>query len=285
MTIDEHPELNAFNNEWIPRDGRFYCFVGPHGSGKSTLMRYFASIVDAELGIEDWVGYSDTEGGNGFLSTLIHKPYINSCVPSNDDIEYLYKMRSAYVERCVEQGKVPRRLGIVIDDCDDENDVFRKCTVFRKMISNQRHLRVFIFIAVQNITQLPPRVRTQIDFLFQLRAEGPEAMDEVYKRYLKGRLGIAGQMYRVPKEMDRLRVYLQRYTQVGHCLVISKAVGATYLSYLTWPSNFESKKLGDEVCHRVAQQAMAQQETTPEENERQYRLKMKRLREERFKER
>jgi energy-coupling factor transporter ATP-binding protein EcfA2 len=281
----EHPELGLFDNSWIPRDGRFYCFVGPHGSGKSTLMRYFASIVDSELGVEDWMGYSDTEGGNGFLSTLIHKPFINECVPSDADIEYIYQTRKAMVSRELLRNRTPRRLGIVIDDCDDENDVFRKCKVFRKMISNMRHLRVFVLIAVQNISQLPPGVRSQIDFLFQLRAEGPEAVDDVYKRYLKGRLGIAGHKYRVPAEMDRLRVYLQRYTQTGTCLVISKAIGASYLSYMQWPASFESKRLGDEVCARVAQQIAASQDVTPEEQEKQYQLQIKRLREERFKER
>jgi energy-coupling factor transporter ATP-binding protein EcfA2 len=279
-----HPELPCFDAEWIPRDGRFYCFVGPHGSGKSTLMRSFAAIVQQEVGVEDWIGFSDTEGGNGFLSTMIHPAFIHERVPTDADIEHIYNARHVQVSRAKKRGEMCRRLGIVIDDCDDENEVFRKCKIFRKLISNMRHFGVFVFVAVQNISQLPPGVRSQIDFLFQLRAEGPEAVEDVYKRYLKGRMGIEGFKYRVPAEMDRLRTYLQRYTCVGHCLVISKASGAKYLSYLSWPQECETGRLGDEISAQVAAQAQDAMEKTPEEEEREYQLALKRLRENRFKE-
>ena len=282
-TVTRHPELPEFKVEWIPRDGRFFVFVGPHGSGKSTLMRYFCHLVNNELGIEDWIGFSDTESGNGFLGTMLYRPFIFQRVPSDADFEYyydLYRMQNIVAKKT---GEPKRRLAIIIDDCDDEYQTLRKSGVFRKLVSNMRHLGIWVFVSVQYILQLPPSLRNQIDVLFQLRVEGPEMIEDVYKRYLKGKLGVSDLKYRVATEYERMRTYLRWYVHVGSCMVIARGIGegSKYLSTFTWPADHETSKFGDRTLQITAQKILENDEDAEESLE-EVNLAMKRLREQRY---
>lgn len=253
-----HPLLRPFDLNSVHRDGRLYVFLGTHGSGKSTLMFYLTRVLCHQLGIHDWVGFSETENGNNALKTVLTKSHIYPRAPTEDDISYFIEIKDKEYriyekkikENALAEGEGIRNLGIIIDDCGSRAEIFRNSAIMERLVNNQRHYRIWIFMVVQTFKQLQPKIREQIDYLFICKWE--EGADTLYKEVFKNRLGITERINLARREYDRLNYYKKQYIQTGSALVVDKAqVGyAEYLTYFEWPSksspNYPRYFLGDE---------------------------------------
>ena len=248
-----HPPLNKWNEQWIKKDGRFFVFLGPHGVGKSTLLSYVVQHCNEYVPIQDWIGFSPTEGGIQTLRGLIPDAYVHKRVPSEKDLNELVigkqQMEIDIKDSGEYPGYEPRALGVIIDDSGFKSKIF-KSEALKNLVMNQRWYRIHIFITLQYIRQLDPENFNNVDYLFLLGVPDPKNSEVLMKDFFMGRLGIDANGVRFrQRERERLNYYFEFYNQPGSCIAITKVADQKskidYVSTYQWPENVSKSYMGD----------------------------------------
>jgi hypothetical protein len=151
-------------------------FIGKRGTGKSTLV---ADILYYLRKIGAGVAISATEDGNAFYANYVPDILIHS--------EYKPEIIQQVITR---QKKV-----ITKDKTNENNDVFvllDDCMYDRKMIRdpnirgifmNGRHWRITFMLTMQYCMDLPPDLRSNIDYIFVLRENIIQNQEKIYKNF------------------------------------------------------------------------------------------------------
>lgn len=152
-------DIKYFNPKAM-KDGSVILVIGRRGTGKSTLI---ADLLSYKRDIKRGVCVSATEQQNGF-----YKTHVPPCFVFNEYedviLESLFDM----------QGKVKDLTGTtepafcILDDVLYDR-AFVKSKQARKLFMNGRHDKIFCIVACQYITDLPPSLRSQIDYVIALR--------------------------------------------------------------------------------------------------------------------
>jgi hypothetical protein len=108
---------------------------------------------------------SGTEDGNGFYGQYFPDLFIHSEFKS-EALEKLIKQQ----KKCVKEETDPKRghVFLLIDDLMYDKKMIRDKNM-RQIFMNGRHWRILFFLSMQYCMDLPPDMRTNIDFVFLLR--------------------------------------------------------------------------------------------------------------------
>jgi len=146
--------------KWDPstiKDDRIIMFIGPRGTGKSVMqmdiMKHMANRVDFGVGMTPTM---DTirEWQEHMPASWIYDHF------DQDKLEDLVNVQ----RRMLRDGKTPKHLFILLDDTLYDKKCL-KSVAMRDVFLNGRHLHLHMSCAVQYLMDLPPDLRTNIDYV------------------------------------------------------------------------------------------------------------------------
>ena len=166
-------KLKKWEPESIP-DDKTLLVIGKRGSGKST---FIADILHAKKDkIGSAVVISGTEESNGFYSRFIPGVFIHH--------EYDSSILSNIFDRqraMIKQNNVQPVL-LILDDCMYDKSFF-KDPLFRNLMLNGRHYKLFTIISTQYALDVPPFARSNFDYCIVYRDPIKSNRERLYKQF------------------------------------------------------------------------------------------------------
>ena len=155
-------------------------FIGKRGTGKSTLV---ADILYHCRKIPLGVAISATEDGNAFYANHIPDIFIHTEYNKEVIQQVISRQKKAISEQEDKNKKDPKNdIFVLLDDCMYDKKMIRDPNI-RGIFMNGRHWRVTFMLTMQYCMDLPPDLRTNIDFVFILRENIIENQDKLYKNF------------------------------------------------------------------------------------------------------
>ena len=155
-------------------DGSKIVIIGKPGSGKSYLLD---SLMYSKKHIfPSAVVVSGTEESNNFFSRRVSPLFIYSAL--NLDI----------INNVVKRQRVAKKhiddpwLMLILDDCMDDPKYFRSA-VFSALFKNSRHWSMNTYLAMQYAVDIPPAIRTCVDYCFIFRETSFRNRKILYENY------------------------------------------------------------------------------------------------------
>lgn len=165
-------QLRKFDPSGID-DCRVVLIVGKRNTGKSVLAK---DLLYHKRHLPCGVVMSGTEEGNGYYSSWVPDSFIY-----ND-------FDKAVIEGVIDRQKRMCRAGkaknvfLVLDDCLYDKKILReKC--MRALFMNGRHWKVYMLITAQYLMDVPPDVRTNIDYVITLREPSLQNRKRLYDTF------------------------------------------------------------------------------------------------------
>ena len=157
----QQPRLNIrkFDPSVIPPDA-VVLLVGKRGTGKSTLLKDLMYHVKDKL--DFGIAMSPTEECTSDLGSYVPQ----TCIYN----EFMGDKVDALLEeqrKTIKKGG-NRRVFLLLDDCMYDKKIM-KGTNIRNLFMNGRHRKIFFINCQQYVMDMPPDLRSQVDFVFALR--------------------------------------------------------------------------------------------------------------------
>jgi hypothetical protein len=151
-------------------------FIGKRGTGKSTLV---ADILYYIRKIPAGVAISATEDGNEFYASyipdiLIHSEYKPEIIQS-----IITRQKKAINK---DKNNTNNDVFVLLDDCMYDRKMIRDPNI-RGIFMNGRHWRITFMLTMQYCMDLPPDLRSNIDYIFILRENIIQNQEKIYKNF------------------------------------------------------------------------------------------------------
>lgn len=165
-------EFRRFDPSTIP-DNSVCCFIGKRRSGKSTLL---ADILWHKRHIPGGIAMSGTEDGNGHYGKYIPKNFV------------FKDYKPDVVRTCIARQKkyqskgLSRRMFLICDDMSYDRTLFREKTI-RELFMNGRHYQMLVLLTLQWMLDMPPALRTNIDYVFLCKDNVKDNKERMYKYF------------------------------------------------------------------------------------------------------
>ncbi len=151
-------------------------FIGKRGTGKSTLV---ADILYHIRKISAGVAISATEDGNAFYASYIPELLIHSeYKPEIIQNVITRQKRSIANKKETSESDV----FVLLDDCMYDKKMIRDTNI-RGIFMNGRHWRISFLLTMQYCMDLPPDLRSNIDYIFILRENIIQNQEKIYKNF------------------------------------------------------------------------------------------------------
>jgi hypothetical protein len=155
-------------------DDKVCLFIGKRGTGKSTLV---IDIMYHKRNIPMGVVMSGTEEGNHFYSNYVPDLFVHG----NYNRDVIEKVIQAQKDKLSKFGKVDP-VFILLDDCMYDKS-FLKDDCMRQLFMNGRHWKIFFLLTAQYCMDLPPGLRTNVDYVFVLRENVTQNREKLFKSF------------------------------------------------------------------------------------------------------
>jgi len=167
--------------KWDPttlRKDACVLLLGKRGTGKSTLMRDLMYRVKDKL--DYGIAMSPTEEASESLGTFLPPSWIYNDF-DRPAIERLMNLQRKQWKR--EQGG--KNVFLLLDDCMYDKAIFRgeSGKLFRSLMMNGRHRRIFFLNCQQYCMDMPPDLRSQVDVVFQLRDNQNSSRKKTFENF------------------------------------------------------------------------------------------------------
>lgn len=203
----EHLQIRKFNIKDMAINSKV-AIIGKPATGKSTLIKDL--LYQHRKKFTGGIIMSGTEDSTGFYSGLLPDLFIYGGY--NQDAMNRLKLRQQKLIR--KNGKEhPENWSVLVnDDCMDNKDWIKHETT-KWLFKNGRHFDIFFLLAMQFSLDIPPELRTCIDYVFILRQSILKDRRRVYENYA----GIFPNFQMFCDVLDNL-------TEDFHCMVIKNRV-------------------------------------------------------------
>ena len=164
--------LRKFDPEKMD-DRRVVMVIGKRNTGKSVLSKdllYFKKHIP--LGMVQ----SGTEEGNGYYSSWVPDSFIY-----NDFDKPAIERLIEHQRKACKEGTA-KNVFIVLDDLMYDAK-FLKDKVMRSIFMNGRHWNIFLLVTAQYCGDIPPAIRSNIDYVFCLRENILQNRERLYKNF------------------------------------------------------------------------------------------------------
>lgn len=153
------------------------------GSGKSYLTKDILYRLHCE-GFPRCCIFSGTVGANKFFSDFIPEVFVHSPLDLNT-LTHIWNAQKEIIlkQRCghLDENEDTRIL-IVLDDCSFDKKTFTS-QVIREMLCNGRHYKLTLIITLQYLLDLPPAMRSNVDFGFFFRDNIKTNRERLYRQF------------------------------------------------------------------------------------------------------
>ena len=141
--------------------------IGGRGKGKSTVAReVMRSLQRVSSG-----SFSGTEGSNPFYSDMVPPLF------TFDTFD------RAVLHQIIEQQKsaeTPRDVFVLLDDMMYDSSFLRQ-PIMRSIFLNGRHYRITLVITTQYAIDVPPALRSNVDYVFLMRESNVQTQQKLYR--------------------------------------------------------------------------------------------------------
>ena len=222
------------------RDDSVIIMIGKRNCGKSTIVkdllyhkRYFPSGIIM----------SATEDSNKAYQEFMPKIFIyNDYQP--DVIAKIIETQKDLVKK---RGKGPdTRTFLLLDDCMYNAKIITKDANMRYLFMNGRHLNLCLIITLQYMLDIPPALRTNVDYVFALQEFNLDNKERLFRYFF----GI------FPNKQQFFSVH-EQCTQDYHCLVLDNTSRSNRLEDVIYWFKAEPNrkfKIGGKALWRFAKQ-------------------------------
>ncbi len=208
--IEDEPPLHL--HKFYPKRqvfrSRSHLFIGESGTGKTTLVK------DALFNMP----YLDY----GLAICPTHSSYMDFCgvlpkavVWEGTDLSPLVRLVETQKRILKEPGnKKVRYLFVVLDDCIADAKVM-KHPVIKDLLYNGRHYLITVLFTTQYIMEVPKKVRKNVKYVYQLKDNTREGIDDLHKCFF----GVVG-------SRARFKQVLTVNTEKRGCLILDKVTSS-----------------------------------------------------------
>jgi energy-coupling factor transporter ATP-binding protein EcfA2 len=144
--------------------------IGGRGRGKSTVAK---AVMRALQNIPSGVVFSGTEGSNSFYSDM---------VPTLFTFDTFDR---AVLHKLIEQQKrseTPRDVFVLLDDMMYDSSFLRQ-PLMRSIFLNGRHYRITLLVTTQYAIDVPPALRSNVDYVFLMRESNVQTQQKLFKNF------------------------------------------------------------------------------------------------------
>ena len=180
-------------------------FIGKRGTGKSTLV---ADILYHSRKIPLGVAISATEDGNAFYSKYIPDLFIHSEYKPEVIQQVINRQKKAISKEKTNKKNIENDSFILLDDCMYDRKMIRDPNI-RGIFMNGRHWRVTFMLTMQYCMDLPPDLRSNIDYIFVLRENIIQNQEKIYKNF-----------FGIFQHVDTFKEVMNACTEGYDCLVL-----------------------------------------------------------------
>lgn len=166
-------QLKKFDPSKMGND-KVCLFIGKRGTGKSTLVM---DVMYHKRGIPTGVVMSATEEGNHFYGKYVPDLFVHS----KYNKEVLERVIQAQKDRIAKYGRTDP-VFVLMDDCMYDRS-FTKDECIRQLFMNGRHWKIFFVLTAQYCMDLPPSLRTNVDYVFIMRENVISNRERLYKSF------------------------------------------------------------------------------------------------------
>lgn len=181
------------------KDGRICVIIGKRGTGKTILGK---DLLYHQRHLASGICCSGTEDGNMFYQKFIPDLFVYNEL----DLAAIGRLVSRQKDLCKKDIHDP--VFLVLDDCMYERNVFREKLV-RQIFYNGRHYGIATLLNMQYCLDLPPDLRTNIDYVFILRENIRANRERLWKSF--------GGIFHT---FDQFNAVMDSVTEDYGCLVI-----------------------------------------------------------------
>jgi hypothetical protein len=182
-------ELKKFDMKTIsfkPNEnkGPVVVLIGKRDTGKSFLVR---DLLYYQQEIPIGTVISGTEEGNGFYGNMVPKLFVHNEY-NTAIIENILKRQRTVLKQIKKEMETYKRTTIdprafvILDDCLYDN-TWARDKMMRLLFMNGRHWKVMLVITMQYPLGIPPTLRTNIDYVFNLRENYIANRKRIYDNY------------------------------------------------------------------------------------------------------
>jgi hypothetical protein len=173
MSEEQKIRLRRFDPSQM-KDESVVVIIGKRNTGKSVLTK---DLMFHKRKIPAGIVMSPTEVGNKFYGTWIPESFIYP----NFDRKTIWCLLNSQ-EALLRKNKPIDNLFMILDDCMYDKS-FMKEDCMRFAIMNGRHFKVFLVMTAQYCGDLPPAIRTNIDYVFVLRNNIMSEREKLWKNF------------------------------------------------------------------------------------------------------
>ncbi len=166
-------QLKRFDPNKIASD-KVCLFIGKRGTGKSTLV---TDIMYYKRNIPSGVVMSATEEGNHYYRQYVPDLFIYGAY-NKETIENIIERQKDNINKFGTTNPV----FILLDDCMYDRS-FMKDECIRQLFMNGRHWKIFFLLTTQYCMDLPPGLRSNIDYVFVLRENVIQNREKLWKSF------------------------------------------------------------------------------------------------------
>jgi hypothetical protein len=196
----------AIEERRISGSGPATCvFIGKRGTGKSTLV---ADILYHCRKIPLGVAISATEDGNAFYSKYIPDIFIHSEYKPDVIQQVINRQKKVISNEKKDKKNIENDAFVLLDDCMYDRKMIRDPNI-RGIFMNGRHWRVTFMITMQYCMDLPPDLRSNIDYIFILRENIIQNQEKIYKNF-----------FGIFPHVDTFKEVMNACTEGYDCLVL-----------------------------------------------------------------
>lgn len=176
-------KIKKFDMASIPED-KVVVMVGARGNGKSVLIRDLLFYhQDMPIGVV----ISPTEEVNRFYNDIVPKQFIHH-EWSSELIEKMINRQKMIIKKQEKEvkhngaSKIDPRAFLILDDCMYDN-TWTRDKYMRFVFQNGRHVKLFAILSAQYMMNLPPDIRTNIDYTFVMRENNLANRQRLYTNF------------------------------------------------------------------------------------------------------
>ena len=166
-------QLTKFDPSKMGND-KVCLFIGKRGTGKSTLVM---DIMYHKRALPAGVVMSATEEGNHFYGKYVPDLFVHGAYKK----EVLERLIQSQKDRMMKYGSVDP-VFVLLDDCMYDRG-FMKDECIRQLFMNGRHWKIFFLLTTQYCMDIPPALRTNVDYVFVLRENVIMNRERLYKSF------------------------------------------------------------------------------------------------------
>ena len=154
-------------------NGRVIMIIGKRNTGKSVLVK---DIMAYKQAIKAGIVCSGTEEGNSYFGG-----WVPDCFIYNDFDKPAVQRLIDHQRKACKAGTA-RDVFLVLDDLMFDNS-FLKDKMMRSIFMNGRHWKIFLVLTAQFAGDIPPAIRSNIDYVFILRENIIQNRERLYKNF------------------------------------------------------------------------------------------------------